>query len=74
MAHVWDTATDEDKQGMAQHLFEEIVFDLDTWRSESYQLKSWADDFRMLRMDLYYQQFGDLEPGSEAYEAALVQK
>jgi hypothetical protein len=71
MAQVWDTGTDEDRQGMAQHLFEEIVFDLDTWRIESYQLKPWADDFLMLRMNLYYQQFGDLEPGSEGYEKAL---
>ena len=25
----------------------------------------------MLRMDLYYQEFGDLEPGGEGYQAAL---
>ena len=31
------------RQG-AQHLFTEIVFDLDTRRIVSYKLKPWADD------------------------------
>jgi hypothetical protein len=56
---------------MAHHLFSEIVFNLDTRRIESYKLKPWADDFLMLRMELYQEEFGDLEPGSEGYNAAL---
>ena len=71
IASVWDTADDEDRQGMVQHLFTEIVFDLDTRRIVSYKLRPWADDFLMLRMELYYEEFGDLEPGSEGYEKAV---
>ena len=71
ISSLWDTADDEDRQGMVQHLFTEIVFDLDTRRIVSYKLKPWADDFLMLRMELYYNEFGDLEPGSEGYESAL---
>lgn len=72
IASVWDTADDENKQGMVQHLFSEIVFDLDTRRIVSYKLKPWADDFLMLRMELYYEEFGDLEPGSPGYESAVA--
>jgi hypothetical protein len=56
---------------MAKHLFSEIVFDLDTRRIVSYKLKPWADDFLMLRMELYHEEFGDLEEGGEGYESAL---
>ena len=34
---------------MAQHLFSEVVFNLDTRRIESFVLKPWTDDFVMLR-------------------------
>lgn len=71
MAALWETADDEDRKGMAQHLFTEIVYDLDTRRIVSFKLKPWADDFLILRMELYHQEFGDLEEGSEGYEAAL---
>ncbi len=71
ISSLWDTADDEDRQGMVQYLFTEIVFDLDTRRIVSYKLKPWADDFLMLRMELYYNEFGDLEPDSEGYESAL---
>ena len=40
-------------------------------RIESFKLKPWADDFLMLRMEAYYDDFGDLEEGSEGYQAAL---
>jgi hypothetical protein len=71
IAQVWDTADDEDRKGMAQYLFAELVFDLDTRRIVSYKLKPWADEFIMLRMELYYQEFGDMTEGSEGYEKAL---
>ncbi|WP_162909895.1 recombinase family protein [Aggregatilinea lenta] len=71
IAAVWDTSDDEDKRGMAHYLFSEIVYNLDTRRIESYKLKPWADDFLMLRMELYYDEFGDLTEGSEGYQQAL---
>jgi hypothetical protein len=71
ISRLWETADDEDRQGMAKHLFSEIVFDLDTRRIVSYKLKPWADDFLMLRMELYHEEFGDLEEGGEGYESAL---
>jgi hypothetical protein len=35
------------------------------------KLKPWADEFIMLRMELYYQEFGDVTEGTEGYEKAL---
>ena len=71
ISQVWDSADDEDRKGLAQYLFTEIVFDLDTRRLVSYQLKPWADEFIKLRMGLYHEQFGDLEKGTEGYDSAL---
>lgn len=71
ISSVWDTADAEDRQGMIQHLFSEIVFDLDTRRIVSYKLKPWADDFLMLRMELYYDEFGDLTEGGEGHAKAV---
>lgn len=74
MSRTWDTADDEDKQGMAQHLFSEVVFNLDTRRIVSFKLKPWADDFLMVRMEAYYDEFGDLDEGDEddeGYASAL---
>jgi hypothetical protein len=71
IAQIWDTADDEDRKGLAQYLFSEIVFDLDTRRIVSYKLKPWADEFITLRMELYYQEFGDVTEGTEGYEKAL---
>jgi hypothetical protein len=71
IAETWESASDEDKQGMAQHLFSEVVVDLDTRRIVSYKLKPWADDFLMLRMELYHEEFGDLEEGGAGYQSAL---
>ena len=65
-----DTADDEDRQGMVQHLFTEIVFDLDTRRIVSYKLKRGPMTSDAAH-GLYYNEFGDLEPGSEGYESAL---
>jgi hypothetical protein len=34
ITRIWETSSDEDKQGMARHLFEYIVYDFDrqeTW-------------------------------------------
>ena len=47
------------------------MFDLDTRRIVSYKLKPWADEFITLRMELYYQEFGDVTEGTEGYDRAL---
>jgi hypothetical protein len=39
IAQVWETADDEDRKGQAQYLFSEVVYNLDTRRIESFQLK-----------------------------------
>lgn len=71
ISQVWDSADDEDRKGMAQYLFSEVVFNLDTRRIESFQLKPWADEFVMLRMELYRDEFGDLEEGSDGHGSAV---
>jgi hypothetical protein len=71
ISQVWETADDEDRKGMAQYLFSEVVYNLDTRRIESFQLKPWADEFIMLRVELYRDEFGDLEEGSDGYDSAV---
>ena len=44
-----------------QHLFTELIYDVDTRRFVRFRLKPWADRFLLIRMDLYYEMFGDLE-------------
>ena len=53
MAHLWDTASPEDKQGMAHNLFDYLTYDLDTRRITDFRLKPWADRFLILRAALY---------------------
>jgi hypothetical protein len=58
---MWETSSDEDKQGLARTLFQYIVFDLDTHRIVDFRLKSWADRYMTLRTALYDNENG-LEP------------
>lgn len=60
MARLWDIADDEDRKGMAQTLFEEVVVNLDTRRIESFKLKPWADRFLVLRMELYRDEYPEV--------------
>lgn len=60
LARLWDTADEEDRQGMAQNLFEEVVVDLDTRRITGFKLKPWADRFLVLRMALYEDEYPEL--------------
>jgi len=53
VADLWDTASPEDRQGMARNLFEYLVYDLDTRRITDFRLKPWADRFLILRAQLY---------------------
>jgi len=72
MARLWDIANDEDRKGMAQNLFDEVVVNLDTRRIESFKLKPWVDRFLVLRMELYRDEYPELaeeiedELGSES--------
>lgn len=65
MHRVWETASDEEKKDLAQHLFTGLLYNIDTRRFESFSLKPWADRFLIIRMDLYYQMFGELEGEKE---------
>jgi hypothetical protein len=53
LKRLWDIATDEDKQGMVQMLFEYVEYDLDARRITDFRLKPWADKFLILRAALY---------------------
>lgn len=53
MTQMWSVATDEDKQGMARHLFESITYDLGTEQIVDFKLKPWAEQFFVLRAGLY---------------------
>lgn len=53
MTQMRSVATDEDKQGMACHLFESITYDLGTKQIVDSKLKPWAEEFFILRTGLY---------------------
>lgn len=53
LARLWDVASDRDKQGLAHHLFEYLVYDLDQQEIVDFRLKPWADQFLVLRAALY---------------------
>jgi hypothetical protein len=53
MARLWETASPEDRQGMAHNLFDYLTYDLDTRRITDFRLKPWADRFLILRASLY---------------------
>ena len=71
IARLWDGADADDRQGMAQNLFDELVINVDTRRIESFKLKPWADRFLVLRMELYREEYPDL---AAEVEAALGEK
>jgi DNA invertase Pin-like site-specific DNA recombinase len=53
IVRLWEVSDDEDKQGMVRHLFEQIVYDLDSQRIVDFQLKDWVSRFLVLRKALY---------------------
>jgi hypothetical protein len=53
---LWEVSSDEDKQGMARHLFEYLVYDLDKQQIVDFRLKAWADQFLILRAGLYLEE------------------
>jgi hypothetical protein len=55
---LWDSASGEDKQGLAGSLFEYVVYDLDARRFTDFYLKPWADRYLVLRAALYENEDG----------------
>jgi len=56
---LWDTASDQDRQGLARMLFEYVIYDLDEKRITGFKLKPWADRFLVLRASLYNEENGN---------------
>ena len=53
IAELWENSTDEGRNGLAHNLFEEIVYDLDKQQIVDFKLKAWAEQFLVLRGQLY---------------------
>ena len=53
MTRLWNVSSNEDKQGLARHLFEYVLYDLDRQEIVDFRLKPWAEQFLMLRAGLY---------------------
>ncbi len=53
LASLWSDSTDEGKRGLAHNLFEELVYDLDKQQIVDFRLKAWAEQFLILRGQLY---------------------
>jgi hypothetical protein len=59
LSRLWQISGAEDRQGLAQSLFEYLVYDLDAQRITDFRLRPWADRFLMLRADLYQSELGE---------------
>jgi hypothetical protein len=53
ITRLWNLSPDEDKRGMAQHMFEAITYDLDKQEIVDFRLKEWAGKFMRLRIALH---------------------
>jgi hypothetical protein len=53
LASLWNTSTDDDRQGLARSLFVSLTYDLDRRRIVEFRLKPWAENFIVLRAGLY---------------------
>lgn len=70
MVKIWETGSDEDKQGLVRSLFTEIVYDLDSRRIVDFKMKPWAERYLMLRASLYEDtENGVMEPKNETAPA-----
>jgi hypothetical protein len=58
LSSMWEVASDEDRQGMARHLFEYLTYDLGKRQIVDFRLKPWADQFLTLRAGLYADERG----------------
>ncbi len=52
LARLWEMSEPEDRQGLAQSLFEHIVYDLDAQQIVDFRLKPWADRFLVVRASI----------------------
>ena len=52
-AFLWHDSSEQDKQGLAQTIFDYIVYDLDAKQIVGYKLKGWAERYMTLRGALY---------------------
>ncbi|MFN8378124.1 MAG: recombinase family protein [Anaerolineae bacterium] len=50
---MWTMSSDEDKQGMARHLFDHLVYDLDRGQIVDFRLKPWAEQFLTARVEMF---------------------
>lgn len=57
---LWEIGDDEDKQGMARHLFDYIIFDLDKQCIVDFRLKGWAAQFVISRVALHLRENNEL--------------
>ncbi|MBK8032234.1 MAG: recombinase family protein [Chloroflexi bacterium] len=53
MRNLWDKGNPEQRKDFARTLFDHIVYDLDTQRIVSFELRPWAKTFLCLRAELY---------------------
>src|SRR5262249_23773606 len=58
VAKAWAEGKDEDRQSLANCLFEDVFYDLDARRIIDFRLKPWADKFLNLRAALYANESG----------------
>ena len=70
LVRLWDAASDDDRKGMAQNLFTEMIYNLDTRRITGFRFKPWADRFLVPRASLYEEEFGTREQNetSQAFQ------
>lgn len=62
---MWDDSTDEERQGMVQHLFTSVIYDLDKQHIVAYDLKPWAEKFLTLRVGVYLTEHNKKDPQAE---------
>lgn len=61
LTELWDHASGEQRIRLARGIFEYIVFDLDQQRIVDFRLHPWADQYLILRGELYEQERGEKE-------------
>ena len=65
VAHQWSSADSDERIVLARGLFQYLVFDLDKQQIVDFRLHPWADQYLMLRADLYEDDDTDTDDGAE---------
>ena len=65
LSQLWEASSGEDRNRMAHNLFEYIVFDLDQRQITDFKLKTWMDQFVVLRAAVLEDEakYGKCDPG-----------